>query len=205
MREERSRGRGVKILWLDVETTGLDRRRNGIIQIAGLVDIDGTIAERFDFQMNPEAEFDPASQPIHGISEERIAQYPPKEETLNRFKELLLRYVDVDDPATRFRPGGYNVRFDLGFLEQWLSDMGEPGLGLFFTRDRVDPSFMMKAFQEYRGKGLMPSWSLRAVAAQMGLVFGDRHDAREDIEITREIHCRLLALFEAASPANQRE
>lgn len=191
---------GVKILWIDVETTGLDRRRNGIIQIAGLVDIDGRIVERFDLQMNPQAEFDPAAEAIHGVSQEEIDRYPSKRETLDRFKALLLRYVDAADPQTRFRPGGYNVRFDLGFLEQWFQDMGEPGLGLYFTRERVDPSFMMKAFQEYRGKLLMPSWSLRAVAAMMGLSYGDRHDALEDIEITREIHRRLIALFEPAVP-----
>lgn len=188
----------MRILWIDVETTGLDRHRNGIIQIAGLVDIDGEILERFDLQMNPEAEFDPASQEIHGISQREIALYPAKQETFERFKALLDRYVRSDVPESRFHPGGYNVRFDLGFLEQWFHDMKDPGLSPYFRRERIDPSHMMKAFQEYRGRQLMPSWSLRAVAAQMGFSYAQRHDALEDVEITREIHRRLLALFEPA-------
>ena len=31
-----------KVLWLDIETTGLDPERHGIVQIAGIIEIDGT-------------------------------------------------------------------------------------------------------------------------------------------------------------------
>lgn len=185
----------MNILWIDVETTGLDRHLHGIIQIAGIVELDGEIGETFSLQMNPEAQFDPASQEIHGISPEQIRRYPARQETFERFKEILLRYVDPQDRATRFYPGGYNVRFDLGFLEQWFRAMKEPGLGDYFRHERVDPSVMMKAYQEYVGKRQMPSWSLRAVAAQMGLSYGNHHDAMEDITLTREVHHRLLSLF----------
>ena len=52
----------MNILWVDVETTGLDRHRHGIIQIAGMVEVDGEVVETFDLRMNPEAEFDPAAE-----------------------------------------------------------------------------------------------------------------------------------------------
>jgi DNA polymerase III alpha subunit (gram-positive type) len=185
----------VNILWVDVETTGLDKRRHGIIQIAGMVEVNGEIAESFNLPMNPEAEFDPVSREIHGITPAQIARYPSRQETFDRFEAVLLRYVDVDDPATRLSPGGYNVRFDLGFLDQWFRAMKEPGLAPYFRRERVDPSVMMKAFQDYLGKGRMPSWSLRAVAAKMGLSLGEQHDALEDIKLTRNIHRRILSFF----------
>lgn len=189
----------MNILWIDLETTGLDRQRHGIIQISGMVELSGTIAESFDFRMNPNAEMDPASQDIHGIDPSQIAEYPSSEETFAVFKKLLLRYVDINDQRTRLHPGGYNVRFDLGFLDHWFRSMKEPGLGLYLQRERVDPSVMMKAFQDYFGKDRMPSWSLRSVIASMGMSFGEHHDALEDIKLTREIHQRLLALFPATA------
>lgn len=189
----------MNILWIDVETTGLDKHLHGIIQIAGIVELSGKVEETFSLQMNPEAEFDPASEEIHGISLAQIRRYPAKQETFERFKGILLRYVNPQDTGTRFFPGGYNVRFDLGFLDQWFRAMKEPGLSLYFHRERVDPSLMMKAYQEYLGKRRMPSWSLRAVAARMGLSYGDHHDALEDIKLTREIHRRLLSLFQPAA------
>lgn len=185
----------MNILWVDVETTGLDKHRNGIIQLAGMVEVDGDVDATFDLRMNPEAEFDPTSQEIHGISEEQIAEYPSKEETFERFKSLLLRYVRPEDPATRLYPGGYNVRFDLGFIDTWFRGQGEGGLSLYLQRERIDPSMMMKSFQDYLGKGRMPSWSLRSVATQMGLSYGVRHDAFEDIDLTRSIHHRILSFF----------
>jgi len=185
----------MNLLWIDVETTGLDKHRNGIIQIAGIVEVDGTERERFNLQMNPEAELDPVSQTIHGISQAEISGYPSRQETFDRFTSILLRYVRFEEPNTRFCPAGYNVRFDIGFLDQWFRSMREPGLGAYFRRERVDPSAMMKALQEYLGKRKMPSWSLRAVASQMGLSFGERHDALEDVEMTREIHHRIVGLL----------
>lgn len=186
----------MNILWIDIETTGLDKRQNGIIQIAGIVDLTGEVVESFSLNMNPEAAIDPASQAIHGISPAQIERYPSRQETFERFKTILERYVRPQDAASRFYPGGYNVRFDLGFLDQWFRAMKEPGLGAYFRRERVDPSVMMKAYQDYLGNFRMPSWSLRSVASQMGLPFGERHDALEDIRITREIHHRLLSLFD---------
>lgn len=43
----------MKLLFFDLETTGVKFRRNGIHQIGGIVDIDGQEAERFDIRLAP--------------------------------------------------------------------------------------------------------------------------------------------------------
>ena len=43
----------MKLLWLDVETTGLNKEKCDIIQIAGIVVIDGEEKERFNFKCQP--------------------------------------------------------------------------------------------------------------------------------------------------------
>jgi DNA polymerase III subunit epsilon len=185
----------VRILWLDVETTGLDKTKNGIIQIAGIVDIDGEAVETFNFAMNPEKEIDPGAQAIHGITPQEIIGFPSRETTFQDFVSLLDRYVDGADRGTRFHPGGYNVRFDLDFLEQWFREMRSASLYGYVCHEKVDPSIMMKAFQSYLGKARLPSWSLRAVASSLGVDLGHHHDALEDIRFTREIHRRLQDFF----------
>ena len=42
-----------KILWLDVETTGLDPNRNGLIQLAILMDIDGELVDKIQINIQP--------------------------------------------------------------------------------------------------------------------------------------------------------
>jgi len=39
----------MKLLFLDVETTGVDNSKNGIIQLSGIIEIDGVIKEEFNF------------------------------------------------------------------------------------------------------------------------------------------------------------
>lgn len=43
----------MKLLFFDLETTGVKFWRNGIHQIGGIVDIDGQEAERFDIRLAP--------------------------------------------------------------------------------------------------------------------------------------------------------
>lgn len=189
----------LRIIWLDVETTGLDRVRNGIIQIAGIVEIGGEAVESFNLSMNPVKEIDAGAEAIHGISSAEIAGYPAREETYRSFTALLDQHVDVARPETRLKPGGYNVSFDLGFLEQWFLEMGGASIYAYLTRDTIDPSAMMKAYQGYLGKKRLPSWGLRGVASRLGVDLGRNHDALEDIRFTRELHRRLLAFFDTGA------
>lgn len=43
----------AKILFYDLETTGVMYWKNGIHQISGIIDIDGEIKETFNFKMQP--------------------------------------------------------------------------------------------------------------------------------------------------------
>ena len=43
----------MKNLWIDLETTGLDVKKHGVVQIAGIVEIDGEIQESFNFFTKP--------------------------------------------------------------------------------------------------------------------------------------------------------
>lgn len=42
-----------KVLWLDLETTGIDPDRHGIIQFAALVEINGELVDALEIKMQP--------------------------------------------------------------------------------------------------------------------------------------------------------
>jgi len=68
----------MKVAWIDVETTGLDCTRHGIIQVAIIVEIDHKIITRADYRMNPVGkEIDPEAMMVHGISVDELDAYPP--------------------------------------------------------------------------------------------------------------------------------
>jgi DNA polymerase III epsilon subunit-like protein len=43
----------MKICFVDTETTGLDAKRHGIIQIAAIMEVNGVEAERFETFIRP--------------------------------------------------------------------------------------------------------------------------------------------------------
>ena len=43
----------MKLLFLDTETTGLEPGKHGVVQIAGIIEIDGVVKEEFDFLCRP--------------------------------------------------------------------------------------------------------------------------------------------------------
>jgi len=48
----------TKILWLDTETTGIDPSLHSIIEIAGIIDIDGVPEKEFSYKVQPHKDFE---------------------------------------------------------------------------------------------------------------------------------------------------
>ncbi len=184
-----------RLFWFDVETTGLSAIENGIIQIAGIVEVDGSEVDSFDLRMNPGKKIDDAALAVNGVSRETIASYPPAESAFRELLGILRRHVVPDEEASRLVPAGYNVRFDLDFLERWFIEANGPDLYGFITRRSLDPSRFLQDLQRYLGKDRIPSRKLERVAALFGLDGHEAHDAASDIRATREIHRRIEALL----------
>jgi DNA polymerase-3 subunit epsilon len=87
---------GLKILFLDLETTGTKFWRNGIHQISGIIDINGEVRERFDFKVKPfeRAEIEDSALEVAKVTREQILSYPETQTVYNELLELILKYVD---------------------------------------------------------------------------------------------------------------
>lgn len=88
-----------KLLFFDLETTGVKFWRNGIHQIGGIVDIDGQEVERFDIRLapNPAATIEQEALDVAGVTLEQVKSYQPMEDGYRQLVSILSKYVNKFD------------------------------------------------------------------------------------------------------------
>ena len=69
--------RDKKILWVDTETTGTDPGKNGIIQLAGVLEINGHEISSFDYKIRPFADdvIEDTALAVNGFTREELAGF----------------------------------------------------------------------------------------------------------------------------------
>lgn len=126
---------------LDVETTGLDFKKEKIIEFAALRLEDGVIVDRFETLINPQQHIRKSSIAIHGITEEMVENSPKEEEIMPKIFEFIGDYPIV----------AHNVIFDYSFLN-------ESSLRLYdkeFINQRIDTQMMFReVYPEFDSHGL---------------------------------------------------
>ena len=120
-----------KILYFDVETTGLDEKVCEIVQIAGIIEIDGEIKEKFNLLMKPtpNAKITEESLEVIGKTKEELLSYPPQIIVYDKFKKILESYVNKYDKTDKLKLVGHNVGFDFNFLLAWSKRMEDKYIG----------------------------------------------------------------------------
>lgn len=181
----------VKIFY-DLETTGLNPKIHSIHQIAGMVEVNGSVVERFNLkvQPHPKAQIDPRALRIGGVTEEQIMGYPPMIEVYRAFVKILEKYIDVGDRNDGAYLAGFNNRkFDDIFLLAWFIQNGSSIFFGWFRTESLDVEILAAEYLLERRRD-MPSFKLKRVAVELGLqVDKDRlHDGAYDVELTRDIY-----------------
>jgi len=181
-----------KILWIDTETTGTDPTANSIIEIAGIIDIDGKKVSEFDFFVRPHPDFliDEKSIGIHNISIEQMLSFP---ETSSAYRQLLSvfgKYIDKFNREDKFSIAGQNVKFDLDFLSHFFMREKDVYLGSWIDfRKRVELYDITKAMQSL-GFIQSESLSLEPLCKEFGIEIKP-HNALSDISATRELYYQI--------------
>lgn len=182
----------MKRFYFDLETTGLYYFKNGIHQIAGYIEIDGVIEERFNFKVKPvtNAIIEASALEICSISEETIMGYPDMGVVYSELIQILKKYVDKYNKADKFHLVGFNNRkFDDPFLRAWFTQNHDKYFGSWFWSDSIDVLVLASDYLETK-RGTMENFQLKTVAKELGIEVNDDqlHDGMYDIELTRKIH-----------------
>ncbi len=95
----------------DLETTGLEKTRDRIVEIGAVkFDAMGVIA-RFNVLINPGIPMPPEAGRVNGISDEMLADKPPIEEVMGDFVDFVGDSILI----------AHNAPFDTGFVNEALS------------------------------------------------------------------------------------
>jgi DNA polymerase-3 subunit epsilon len=182
----------MKIMFFDLETTGVDPKLCAIHQLSGIIEIDGEIKETFNFKLKPfnGALIEKSALEIAGVTEEQIHNYPSYVDVQNQFLNLMRKYVSAYDKLDKFFLCGFNnASFDNHFLRAWFSLCGDKYYGSWFWPNTLD--VMVLATQKLlEMRYSMPNFQLKTVAASLKVQVDQQklHDAVYDVELTRQIY-----------------
>lgn len=185
-----------KILFFDLETTGVKFWKNGIYQIGGIVDIDGEEKERFDIRVapNPAAIIEPEALVVAGVTMEQIQGYQPMIEGYRQLVDILSKYVDKYDKKDKmFLAGFNNAAFDNQFLRAFFTQNGDKYFGSWFWPNPLDV-YALSTPPLFDRRADMENFKLMTVAKEMGIEIDESklHDATYDIELTRLIYYKVV-------------
>lgn len=177
----------MKIVYFDTETTGLDPVKNDIVQLSGVIEIDGEEKEVFNFKCQPYS-FDNISDEalkVHGMSKEILLTFELPQIIQHKFVDLLGKYCDKFDKTDKYYPAGYNVSFDVDFLAQWFKKAGDNYLGSWLNWKKIDPFLIMTLIDSVGGIKL-ENYKLETVCKYYNIIIS-AHDAMSDIMATRKL------------------
>lgn len=181
----------MKILFFDLETTGVLPNKHGIHQISGEIVVNGETKETFDFKVrpNPKAEITKEALDIAGVTEEQIMLYPSMEVVFSQFISMLDKYVDRFDKKDKFFLAGYNnASFDNQFLRGWFLQNGDKYFGSWFWSNSIDVMVLATPYLASKRHD-MEDFKQGTVAKTLGINVDDSklHDALYDIKICKQI------------------
>lgn len=184
-----------KLLFVDLETTGVNHWENGIHQISGCVDIDGEVKEYFDFKVkpNPSCKIEDGALRVANVTRDQVDKYPDMREVYSGLMRIISKYIDRYNKNDKFFLVGYNnASFDNQFLRAFFTQNGDNYFGSYFWASCID--VMILATEHLKDKRHeMLDFKLKTVASYLDIEVDESklHDATYDIHLTREIYYGL--------------
>ena len=186
----------MKILWIDCETTGLNAKENGILTLAGIIEIDGIIKEEFHFKMKPFPTdvIDQGALDVNGITLEQMKTFEDPLVIHEKLIKVLSKYVNRYNKYDKLQPAGYNVVFDTNFLGEWFKKCEDKYFGAWIDYHKFDVATLVQ-FLHLKNALNLKNYRLATVAEYLKIPLM-AHDALEDIRATKEICYKLLNMIE---------
>jgi DNA polymerase III epsilon subunit-like protein len=157
---------------IDLETTGLDPRRDGIVALAALKFMEDASVPELVTLVNPGRSIPASSTRIHGIDDAMVTGAPDEASAVERLDAITAQQVVV----------GHGVAFDIAVLARArAAGAPRPPRAVLCTQ-RLAAS-------------LYPSWtdcSLEAVCERLGVAVDRRHTADGDARMAGRLLLELL-------------
>ena len=163
----------------DLETTGLDPRKDQIVEI-GAVKFDRRgIIGCFSTLVNPGIPMPPEAGRVNGISDEMLAGKPSLDEVLPDFLRFAGDSILV----------AHNAPFDCGFINEGLKQRREEGFWRSPFPELPNPVVDTLVYARERFPGLS-AYNLGTLALHFNIKTLDAHRAEDDARVCMEIFIR---------------
>ena len=188
----------MKMCYIDVECGSLDKQKGALLQMAGMIVINGLELETFDYFIKPfpdDEVLDEALELNH-ITREQIESDPKFLEPMvayKKFTKLLLKYVNKFDKKDKYFFIGYNSHaFDSPFIRNWFAKCGDKFYGSYFFHPSIDV-MLIGAYKLMKKRTEIPNFKLASLAEYLGITIKEEemHNALTDIRVTRDILLKL--------------
>lgn len=191
--------KSIKIFY-NTETTGTNHKIHSIIQLSGIIEVNGQVVDTFNFLMapHPKAQIEEEALKVNGRTEEEIKAFPNFCIVFLKFIDLIRKHIDQYNVDEKAQLIGFNNRaFDDYFLRYLFELAGNNFIGSYFWNDTVDTLVLASEFL-HEIRHTMPSFKLKRVAQELGIAIDKSrlHDGLYDAELTREIYRRLTGRSE---------
>ncbi len=162
---------------VDLETTGLDYKREKIIEFAGIKLVNGQITEELEMLIDPQQEIRHSSIEIHGITQDMVEGKPPIEEALPGILDFIQDYPIV----------AHNAIFDHSFINQASRELNGEGI----SNPKIDTFQMYKeVFPDE------PSHGMESLLKRFNIDFPVKHRAMADAKGLAYVYPHLREFYE---------
>lgn len=182
-----------KILYIDLETTGLDHNTCAITQLAGIYEEDGKEKERFNYKIRPNEDhaiyrgaLEVTKVGYDGIMAYELSQYEAYKKLLYFLDSVVNKYNKED----KIWICGYNIiNFDAKFLRRFFEMHDNNYYNSYFYYPEIDVVPIL-AFVTMATRTKLENFKQMTVAKALGIKIDDSraHDALYDIEVCRDIY-----------------
>lgn len=181
-----------KKIYIDIETTGLDPKKCAITQLSAIVEIDGEIISYFNEFIKP---FDGASITNEallttGQTMDDLNKFQHPAEGYRKFIDFLDHYIDKYDKEDKFTVVGYNVKFDMDFIEEMFVRNNNKYAYSYFNGMKMDVFAILPFLKEMGVVPKLKNNKLSSWCEHFGIEL-KAHDSMEDIKATRELFYKL--------------
>jgi DNA polymerase-3 subunit epsilon len=184
-----------KVIFLDTETTSLDTECCGLIQISGIIDIDGKTVDEFNLLsdifkediVNQEA----LSKNGKTLDSIHTQHHPFK--TFSALQRILGKYVDKYDKIDKYIAIAYVADFDNRVLRSFFRKNGDQYFGSWFWHPWID-IMNLAAFVYQDTRKDFENFKMITVAKKLGIEIAEDqcHNGLYDVKKAREIYYMLL-------------
>lgn len=161
---------------IDVETTGLDKFSNKIIELACVKYCDSKEIGVFSTLIDPNQEISPDASKVNGITNDMVSGKPSFESISKDFISFIADTILV----------AHNIQFDLGFINSALINCGLTVIGNKYI-DTLDMS--RRAFPGRQ------SHALQNLAAELEINVTAAHRAEDDSRVCMDLFYKCNKVF----------